>query len=239
MRSLFLKLSLLFVCCLPCRAEEIKSATMAQIIQWLLEDPARLEAIPFPDVVFATSGKKVIPMDTTDKTDAQILAHVRKTATTVMAELNDAKSPVKGLRRINEASRYFEDLLVKQLTNKEFECSFPKTSDGSTQRSGYPDLELIHKASGKVTYIDPKLFEASSRTSTLRTFYFEPKGKTNKINKDAHHLLLGFAHDGKDGSWTFVSLDVVDISKLTVRLKAEFDASNKEVYQKGNVLPEK
>ena len=178
-------------------------------------------------------------MDTKDKTDAQILAHVRKTATTVMAELNDAKSPVKGLRRINEASRYFEDLLVKHLTNKEFECSFPKTADGSTQRSGYPDLELIHKASGRITYIDPKLFEASSRTSTLRTFYFEPKGKTNKINKDAHHLLLGFAHDGKDGSWTFVSLDVVDISKLTVRLKAEFDASNKEVYQKGNVLPEK
>jgi hypothetical protein len=209
---------------------------MAQIIQWLLADPERLEAIPFPDIVMAVCGKKVIPMAEDDATDQLILQHVQKTAKSVLKQLNAKDSPVKGLRRINEASRFFEDLLVKQLTDGDFACQFPKNAQGDGQRSGYPDLELVHKPSGRTTYIDPKLFEATSRNSTLRTFYFEPKGKTNKITKDAHHLLLGFSHDGKDGHWTFVDVDIVDIAKLKVRLKAEFDASNKELYQTENLV---
>jgi hypothetical protein len=220
-------------------AEDLKSASMADVIQWLLAHPERLEAIPFPDVVAATCGKKVIPMDAQNATAAAILKHVQTMAAVVMKQLNAADSPVKGLRRINEASRYFEDLLVKQLTNETFRCQFPKNVQGDGQRSGYPDLELIHLPTGTVTYIDPKLYEETSRTSTLRTFYFEPKGKTNKITQDAHHLLLGFAHDGKDGAWSFTSVSIVDISKLKVRLKAEFDASNKEVYQPENLLPQK
>lgn len=220
----------------PAVAQEVNSATMAQIIQWLLADPERLEAIPFPDIVMAVCGKKVIPMAEKDATDQLILQHVQMTAESVLKQLNAKDSPVKGLRRINEASRFFEDLLVKQLSNDDFTCQFPKTTQGDVQRSGYPDLELIHKPSGRVTYLDPKLFEATSRNSTLRTFYFEPKGKTNKITKDAHHLLLGFSHDGKDGNWTFVDVDIVDIAKLKVRLKAEFDASNKELYQPENLL---
>ena len=236
MRSLFLSLLLSCSVAAPAVAQEVNSATMAQIIQWLLADPARLEAIPFPDIVMAVCGKKVIPMAADDATDQLILQHVQKTADSVLKQLNAKDSPVKGLRRINEASRFFEDFLVKQLTAGDFACQFPKNAQGDGQRSGYPDLELVHKPSGRITYIDPKLFEATSRNSTLRTFYFEPKGKTNKITKDAHHLLLGFSHDGKDGKWTFVDVDIVDIAKLKVRLKAEFDASNKELYQAENLV---
>lgn len=237
MRSLFASFLLFVFLCDNNRSEDVKSASVAQIIQWLLADPARLEAIPFPEIILAVSGTKVIPIDATDAIDQEIIAHVQAGATRVMQQLNAEKSPVKGLRRVNEASKFFEDLLVKELTNEKFTCNFPKTADGTIQRSGYPDLELIHQKSGHITYLDPKLFEATSRTSTLRTFYFEPKGKTNKVTKNAHHLLLGFAHDGKDGQWMFVSFDLVDISKLKVRLKAEFDASNKQVYQRENIIP--
>lgn len=237
MRLLFASLLFFGILCRETRAEDVKSASVAQIIQWLLADPERLEAIPFPEIILAVSGKKVIPIEATDAIDQEIVSHVQAGAARVMRDLNAEKSPVKGLRRINEASKFFEDLLVKELTNEKFACQFPKTAEGSVQRSGYPDLELVHKKSGRISYIDPKLFEATSRTSTLRTFYFEPKGKTNKVTKDAHHLLLGFAHDGKDGQWSFVSFDLVDISKLKVRLKAEFDASNKEVYQPRNIVP--
>ncbi len=204
---------------------------LPRIIRWLLEDPSRLEGIPFPEVIAATTGHRVLPLDANDAVDAAIVKHVRTTALAVMATLNAADSPLKGLRRINEASKFFEDHLVKALNNAEFTCTFPLTAKGDVQRSGYPDLQLVHRASARITYLDPKLFEKSGRASTLRTFYFEPRGKTNKVTQDAHHLLLGFAHDGKDGAWQFLSLDVIDVFHLKVRLKAEFEASNKDVYR--------
>ena len=53
-----------------------------------------------------------------------------------------------------------------------------------------------------------------------------------KITDDAVHLLAGIEHDGKDGLWTFTGWRLVDLSKLRVRLKAEFQASNAELYPK-------
>lgn len=221
---------------LPSAAEDLKSTSAAELIKWLLADPERLENIPFSDVIMATSGKKIIPMDDKDPVDQAILKHIEVVGSAVMATLNAPTSPIKKLRRINEASKYFEDALVEALTTGDFICNFPHTEEGSIQRSGYPDLELLHKPSGKVTYLDPKLFEETSRNSSFRTFYFEPKLKTNKVTKDAHQLLLGFSHDGKDGDWTFVKLDLVDVSKLSIRLKAEFEASNKQIYKKENIV---
>jgi hypothetical protein len=67
--------------------------------------------------------------------------------------------------------------------------------------------------------------------STLRTFYFEPKSRTNKILDDAHHLLVGIAHDGNDGRWTFLSWHLVDLAGFRVALKAEFQGSNRDLYR--------
>ena len=97
-------------------------------------------------------------------------------------------------------------------------------------RSGYPDLRIEHSASNTVAYLDPKLFEDSSRSSSLRTFYYEPKTTTSKIQEDAIHYLLGFSHDGQDGAWAFGDWELVDLSQLEVRLKTEFQASNRDLY---------
>jgi hypothetical protein len=236
--KLIFALSAFFVSLAP--AQE-KSATPQEMIQWLFRHAEALERISFAEIAQAASGKKVIPLDQTNTLHAQMLQHVQKAAREVVATLNGEKSPVRGLRRINEASKHVEDLLVKALAHGDFQCTFPKNAQGEGQRSGYPDLELTHVPSGLVTYVDPKLFEETARQSTLRTFYFEPRQKTTKITKDACHLLLGFSHDGKDGQWTFGQPELVDVSKLQVRLKAEFDASNKDVYRPENVLkvPEK
>ena len=64
------------------------------------------------------------------------------------------------------------------------------------------------------------------------SFYFEPKDETLKITDDAVHLLAGIGHDGKDGAWTFTGFKMVDLSELQVRLKAEFQASNSELYRR-------
>ncbi|MEO1826951.1 MAG: hypothetical protein ABGZ31_14695, partial [Roseibacillus sp.] len=90
---------------------------------------------------------------------------------------------------------------------------------------------IEHVESGTIAYLDPKLYEAKSRTSTLRSFYYKiGSGGSSKITDDAHHLLLGFSHDGTDGEWTFLSWELLDLSALKVRLKAEFHASNRDLY---------
>ena len=119
-------------------------------------------------------------------------------------------------------------------TNPALTCTIPLNTKGHEQRSGYPDLLIIHTdATGKKTrfYLDPKLFEQKSRASSLRTFYYEPRTRTNKIQHDAVHLLIGISHDGNDGKWRFTGWKICDLSKFQVRLKAEFQASNKDLYR--------
>ena len=103
-------------------------------------------------------------------------------------------------------------------------------------RQDYPDLRILDKASGRVLYLDPKLFERGSRASSLRTFYFEPKRETNKILNDAHHLIVGFEHDGEAGAWTFLGWELVDLANFRVKLKAEFQAANRDLYKPDAVL---
>ncbi len=159
--------------------------------------------------------------------------------------MNSAASPLREVRRINEASSHFEDAMQAALdASPGFTCAPPKTAAGKLQRAGYPDLRLVDEPTGRVVYIDPKLFARGSRGSTLRTFYFEPKRETNKVLDDARHLIAGIEHDaGATGAWKFLGWELVDLSAFRVRLKAEFQASNRDLYRaeatvaSGRVLP--
>jgi hypothetical protein len=100
------------------------------------------------------------------------------------------------------------------------------------QRSGYPDLRLIETATNRVFYLDPKLYATGSRDGSFRTFYFEPKVTTNKVRDDAVHLRVGFEHEPKTaGHWNFTRWDLVDLAHFKVRLKAEFQGSNRDIYR--------
>ena len=71
----------------------------------------------------------------------------------------------------------------------------------------------------------------------MRTFYFTPRKETNKILDDAHHLLVGFAHDGRHKDlWKFTGWELVDLSRFKVRLKAEFQGSNRDLYQEESIV---
>jgi hypothetical protein len=93
-------------------------------------------------------------------------------------------------------------------------------------------LRLVETATNRVFYLDPKLYAVGSRDSSFRTFYFEPKITTNKVRDDAVHLLIGFEHEPKSaGHWNFIRWDPVDLAYFKVRLKAEFQGSNRDIYR--------
>lgn len=198
---------------------------------------AALREISFKKVIEATTGRRVMPIDPQDPIATALLRALGQAADDASATLSAESSPVRRLRRINEASRHFEDQILRLLDSRDdFSCEYPPTESGGSQRAGYPDLKITHTPSGRIAYLDPKLFQAGSQNSSFRSFYYEPKTETNKVLEDAHHLLLGIGHDGRDGEWQFTTWQLVDLSKLKVRLKPEFQASNRDLYGEGAIL---
>ncbi len=225
------------LCLLALTAGLAIGADTARLVADLMQSEQELGSVPFAEVVHAATGRKVLPLQPTNAVNREILARIAQALDTVLPQLNANNSPARQKRRINEVSALFENALKDALNAVGgFDCDFPKLASGARQRSGYPDLRLVDQASGRVLYLDPKLFERSSRASTLRTFYFEPKRETNKILDDAHHLIVGFEHDGAAGAWTFLGWELVDLANFRVKLKAEFQGSNRDLYKPEAVL---
>jgi hypothetical protein len=210
-----------------------------QLVHTLLSENLSHRTFPFSTIAGATSGKKVIPLDDSES-HQRVVTAIDAALSIILPELSRPETPIQSLSRINEASRFFEDALLEKLNaNPELRCDVPPTKSGTRQRSGYPDLRITDIATGSVFYLDPKLVAGDSFDSTLRSFYFEPKDETLKITDDAVHLLVGIRHNAKPGKWRFDGWRLVDASKLRVRLKAEFQASNADLYRETELsLPE-
>ena len=222
-----LQFCILFPALLAASAADVQS-----LVTTLMNHEQELKGVPFREVIYAASGKRVLPLNATNAADRELLSKIGSALDKVMLKLNAPDSPAKTRRRINEVSALFETAIKAELNAIEgFECDSPKLASGARQRAGYPDLRLADKKTSRVLYLDPKLYESTGRASSLRTFYYEPKRETNKVLDDAHHLIIGFEHDGKTGAWKFLNWELVDLADFRVNLKAEFQASNRELYR--------
>jgi hypothetical protein len=213
-------------------------AAVDQLIPWLLDEDQQLRGVPFSEIIFDTTGKKVFRFDANSPVDQRVAKAISAACDETMKRLNAPDSAIQNVDRINEVSGHFEDSLRELLnTTPGLRCDFPLTAEGKVQRSGYPDLRILDVDSKRVFYLDPKLYAAESRDSGFRTFYFEPRKATNKVRDDAVHFIVGFQHEPRGGShspnamWKFTRWDLVDLSLFKVKLKAEFQGSNRDMYR--------
>jgi len=166
-----------------------------QLIPWLLDEDQQLRGVPFSELIFDTTGKKVLPFAVNNAVDQRVAKAISAACDETIKRLNAPNSEIQHIDRINEVSSHFEDTLRGVLnTTPGLQCDFPLTAEGKIQRSGYPDLRITDLQSKRVFYLDPKLYAAGSRDSSFRTFYFEPKKSTNKVRDDAVHFVVGFEH---------------------------------------------
>lgn len=211
--------------------------TVEGLVETVLESDSSFRDVPFAKLIEVSTGKKVLPMDPATAVDAEILSGIRRAMEQTVTRMNRPDSPTSQERRINECSRHFEEALLHFVSAQPgLTCELPRTAEGNLQRAGYPDLMITHESSGRVIYLDPKLVKEGSLDSSLRTFYFTPKAETGKVLFDAHHLLVGIEHDGNTGKWQFLRWHLVDLSGFKVRLKAEFQADNRDIYQPELIL---
>ena len=174
-------------------------APVDQLIPWLLDEDRELRGIAFSQVIFDTTGKRVLAFDPQNEVDRRVVRQINAACDETMKRLNAPDSVIQNIGRINEASSYFEDTLRELLSSTSgLSCDSPPTIDGKTQRSGYPDLRVVDLASRRVFYLDPKLYAVGNRNSSFRTFYFEPKTATNKVGDDAVHFIVGFEHEQRE-----------------------------------------
>jgi len=208
-------------------------APVDTLIPWLLQEDTQLRGLPFAEVIKDATGKRVLAIDPQNQVDQRVIKQISAALDEVVRRLNQPESMIQGVARINEVSSHFENLLRELLDAASgLSCDFPRTADGHVQRSGYPDLRILDRETKRVFYLDPKLYAAGSRESSFRTFYFEPKKSTNKVLDDAVHLVVGFEHEPRtEGRWKFTRWDLVDLAHFQVKLKAEFQASNRDLYR--------
>lgn len=202
------------------------------LVTTVLNGGGTFRDVPFASLVEISTGKQVLPMTPDDPVDAEILEGLDEAIGRVLVRMNAPDSVTHRESRINEVSAYFETALIEEIDRApELECTYPRTAEGNLQRAGYPDLMIRHPESGRVVYLDPKLVQEGSLESDLRTFYFTPSVQTRKVLHDASHLLVGIEHDGNTGKWKYLRWHLVDLARFKVRLKAEFQASNEDLYR--------
>ena len=204
-----------------------------QLIPWLLDEDQQLRGVAFSELIFGTTGKKVLPFEANNAVDQRVAKAISAACDETMKRFNASDSKIQNIDRINEVNSHFEDTLRELLNaTRGLHCDFPVTAEGKLQRSGYPDLRITDLESKRVFYA------AGSRDSSFRTFYFEPKKSTNKVRDDAVHFVVGFEHAPREtglgspnATWKFTRWDLVDLSRFTVKLKAEFQGSNRDMYR--------
>ena len=197
------------------------------------------EISSFGAIVSETTGYDVLPFAENSDVDKAAVSVLTEAFLNLKRLFADPSFAAHSAERINEVSRHVEDGLRDYLEgHPDFDCQIPRTREGQIQRAGYPDLRLKHLASGRVYFLDPKLYRSDSERSQFRSFYFEPKSTTSKINEAGVHLVLGIEHFGKDeqSRWTLGGLKIVDVAGLPVRQKLEYHAGNRSLYAPERVV---
>ena len=179
----------------------------------------QLGRVPFPIIVKQSTGCDVIPVNLQDSSDKVLMDNLKSIFKEFLKTSTSTRSRYQG-DRINEVGRRIEDALVHEMNKQPFTVKkLPKT--------GYPDIE-ISQSSNRTTYLEMKTSAVQAK-SGFRYFYY-----TNvfKIKSDARHLLLNIAvTEETPRYWKVDNWILSDLSKLSVKLKTEFNASKDDLMQ--------
>jgi hypothetical protein len=114
-----------------------------QLIPWLLNEDQQLRGIPFSEVIFDTTGKKVLAFNPQDETDQRVAKQISAACDETVKRLNAPDSAIQNGGRINEVSSHFEDTLRDLLNSTPgLSCDFPHMAQDHVMRSRYPDLRI-------------------------------------------------------------------------------------------------
>jgi hypothetical protein len=175
----------------------------------------KIENVPFPYIIEMTTGCKVQPLSSRDDL--------------VVKEIYNAAKEVLEWSR----SRNFNGIERREISN-ELEAQLRGKLGGEIpegKTAGYPNILIRRKEVNY--YIEVKVAGEEQLKSSFRSFYYEPV-ELAKVTKDACHVMVGYIHKNKK----ILGFKIVDLSKINVSLKNEFNTNNKELYKKDAIVRE-
>tara|TARA_B100001142_G_scaffold326847_1_gene383173 strand:- start:219 stop:860 length:642 start_codon:yes stop_codon:yes gene_type:complete len=189
-----------------------------------------VDKLPFRDVIKAATGHNILPFN--DSTRAVVRKLDEWISVNVQHLSNHIESEYIG--RPNELGNYLERILLNDFQRDlapSIRCEMPRTISGHAQAVGYPDGVIFTQ--NEVMYFDVKIYQAKTKDTTLRSFYYQPTNQS-KIHHDAPHFLIGFEVESIDGNnsspFRIVDYSIVDVYDMNVNFKAEFNTNNRNIY---------
>lgn len=197
-----------------------------------------LKGLPLDLVIKTMTGYHVIPFDPHNKEDLEVLKTLEQVAKKTKEEVN--KNGIKK-KRANEAGNAIEPFVKKALIAMGYKADTPKTTKGKKKATGYPDLQFIDHY-GKLHYLECKTFNKKNINTTQRSFYLSPS-EDFKVTQDAHHFGISFelyvdGSEEEEHIYKIKGWKIVDLAKLELDIKYEFNAHNKRLYNKKHILSE-
>jgi len=190
-----------------------------------------MEQLPFPVVVEAMTGHRVIPYIEED--DGDLLAAL---SAACVKTVNDSEQTPVAANRPNDVSAKVETMLQDNLTEVGVTAERPKPQ-GKRRASaqGYPDLLLW--TAGRPTYLEVKVSRVENISKgSARNFFYQPT-QNSKVARDARHLLCGFSIiEADEKKWVLKEWTITDLWFLRVKLKPEYNADNLEIYRPDAVI---
>jgi len=197
-----------------------------------------LKNLPFHLVIESLSGCKVESFDINDTKDETLLSNLIK-AIKKAGQLVNQNGILS--QRANEVGNYIEAYVKAALRTVGYQADIPSASSGSRKATGYPDLEFIDEFK-RYNYIECKTFNVESLTTTFRSFYLSPSDDF-KVTKDARHFAFSFeifvdgTVDNKN-KYKCKSWKIINLEKLSIDVKYEFNADNRRLYDKELIIAE-
>ena len=189
--------------------------------------------VPFPIIVEMATDTQVEPFDMSRDEDKVLVKELSKLADMVMFTFNT--NPINK-RRINEVSNFLERQIPLIFNQNRGHFRIIKTIK-YLGRVGYPDGKIVD-VYDRVIYLEIKATQRPD-VGSPRDFYFTPLEETKrKITASGKHCLLGFIISGQPGNFRTIGWKLVDLSKIRVNLKPEFNADNRELYRRETILAE-
>lgn len=206
---------------------------LEEVIRKFLEP---IKDIPYWLAIKVLTDCEVLKFDLSLEENKKLLNLLIESAK--IAGENARKSGIQA-KRPNEAGNKIEPFVIDALKQVGLSADKPKTKSGRKKVSGYPDIEISYN--NMTIYLDCKTYSGITKQQSFRTFYFSPS-RDPKIVKDAYHLLLSYElkqiTKNKRQFYVPISWQLYTLENLSIQIKHEFNASNKDIYRKDFLLAE-
>ncbi len=201
-----------------------------RIIKGILE---AFQNVPFYVIIEVATDKKVETFDLNNDNDKLLINELKNLADITMNYFYNNPIHVK---RINEVSNFLEEQVPRMFENNRSQFKVIRNVR-HLGGSGYPDLLVIDEF-GRHVYIDIKATQRPDKSSP-RDFYITPLKQTRKkVTQNGKHCVLGFVVEGSPNNFKTIAWKLVDLYKVKLSMKPEFNCDNKELYRNEYVLAE-